>query len=75
MKNEQTKYILVPSGSDHPILYGSMSEVCEAWCRKRYQDAPDEKFSVFEVKIVLKKELTKNEIEEIVDEYYEEMNK
>jgi hypothetical protein len=73
MINEQTKYVLVQNGrTDFPIQYGGKTEICEAWCRKRYQDAPDEEFSVIEVKLIPVKELTKTEIEDIVEEYYKE---
>ena len=72
--NEQIAYVLT-NGRNVPIQYGSKTEICNAWCRKRYRDAIDEKFSVFEVRMIPAKELSKDEIETIVEEYYEETEK
>jgi hypothetical protein len=72
MVEKVTTYVLVRNGRSSPIQYGGKTEICEAWCRKKYQDAPDEKFSVFEVKLIPVKELSKDEIENIVEEYYKD---
>ena len=71
MMKTQTKYILVNRGSNTPICYGSITDICNEWCKKRYQDAPDEEFSVFEVIMTPSKELNREEIEEVVDKAYD----
>lgn len=65
---EQTIFVLMKDG--RTIQYGGKSEIAHAWCKNRYQDAPDEKFSVVEAKLIPSKELSKDEIETVVEEYY-----
>lgn len=65
---EQTIFVLMKDG--RTIQCGGKSEIAHAWCKNRYQDAPDEKFSVVEAKLIPSKELSKDEIETVVEEYY-----
>ncbi|MFA5745630.1 MAG: hypothetical protein WCX79_00255 [Candidatus Paceibacterota bacterium] len=71
MSTKDTKYVLARKGSNIPVRYGSKSEICNEWCKKKYQDAPEEEFSVFEVVITPSRELPIEEIEEVVDDEYD----
>ena len=66
----QIKYALVGRGLNTPIRYGDITDICYEWCKKKYQDAPEEEFSVFEVVITPLRKLNPDEIEDIVDKAY-----
>lgn len=64
--------ILTKQGSNHIIKVGTKSQICEEWCKIRYTMAPDEKYSVKPVELYIGEEMTKEQIEQVVEDNYSE---
>ena len=61
---------LVSARSNHIIKIGSKNEICNIWAKLKYKDAPDEEYLVKEIQISYGKELSKEQINQIVEDDY-----
>ena len=67
-------YILTKKNSDRIVKFGNVETICNEWAKIKYTISPDEEWSVKEVKMEIGKELTKEQIEDIVEKEYEKWN-
>ena len=67
-------YILTRPGFNHPLKFGSKAEICNEWAKIKYTMAPDEEYVVKEITIKIGNELTKEQIENVVEKDYNRRN-